>query len=101
MFRHTALRWALLGLLVAGALARAFTAEFFGLEILIEILILAMLVIALDLVAGFGGMVSLCHGALMGAGAYAYAMLTVRAGVDPALAMLGAMAVAGAGGWAV
>ncbi|MEM6490096.1 MAG: branched-chain amino acid ABC transporter permease, partial [Pseudomonadota bacterium] len=29
------------------------------------------------------------------------AMLTVRAGVDPALAMLGAMAVAGAGGWAV
>ncbi len=32
-----------------------------------------MLVLALDIVAGFGGMVSLCHGALMGVGAYAYA----------------------------
>lgn len=41
-------------------------ADYFGFEILSEILILAILVLALDMVAGFGGMVSLCHGALMG-----------------------------------
>ena len=76
MFRRNALRYTALVLLAVGALIQAFTAEYFGLEILTEILILAMLVLALDIVAGFGGMVSLCHGALMGVGAYAYAMLS-------------------------
>jgi ABC-type branched-subunit amino acid transport system permease subunit len=38
-----------------------------------------MLVLALDIVAGFGGMVSLCHGALMGLGAYAYALGAAKA----------------------
>ena len=83
MFRHNALRYMALVLLAAGALFQAFTAEYFGLEILTEILILAMLVLALDIVAGLGGMVSLCHGALMGVGAYAYAILSAKAGLAP------------------
>ena len=48
-----------------------------------------MLVLALDIVAGFGGMVSLCHGALMGVGAYAYALLSTKAGIAPPVAMAG------------
>lgn len=101
MFRHNTLRYATLILLAVAALFTAFTAEYFGIEILTEILILAMLVLALDMVAGFGGMVSLCHGALMGVGAYAYAVLTIKAGLAPPAAMAGAVAIAGAAAWAI
>lgn len=101
MFRHNALRYAVLVLLAAAALFQAFTAEYFGLEILTEILILAMLVLALDIVAGFGGMVSLCHGALMGLGAYAYALLSAKAGIAAPVAMAGAVALTGAAAWVV
>nr|WP_210730578.1 branched-chain amino acid ABC transporter permease [Roseibacterium persicicum] len=80
---------------------QAFTAGYFGLEILIEILILCMLVLALDLVAGFGGMVSLCHGALMGVGAYAFAALATLAGLDPWLAALAAVALTAAVAWVI
>ncbi len=101
MFRHTALRYTVLVLLASAALFQAFTAEYFGLEILTEILILAILVLALDIVAGFGGMVSLCHGALMGVGAYAYAILSTKAGVAPPVAMAGAIALTGATAWII
>ncbi|MGB0659135.1 MAG: branched-chain amino acid ABC transporter permease [Mangrovicoccus sp.] len=101
MFRHTALRYSVLVLLAAGAVFQAFSAEYFGLEILTEILILAMLVLALDMVAGFGGMVSLCHGALMGVGAYGFALLSTKAGLAPPLAMAGAVAVTGAAAWVI
>ncbi|WP_068115866.1 branched-chain amino acid ABC transporter permease [Tropicimonas marinistellae] len=101
MFRHNALRYTVLVLLASGALFQAFTAEYFGLEILTEILILAILVLALDIVAGFGGMVSLCHGALMGVGAYAYALFSTKAGVAPPVAMGGAVAVTGAAAWVI
>ncbi|WP_425102474.1 branched-chain amino acid ABC transporter permease [Tropicibacter sp. S64] len=101
MFHHTPLRYITLCLLAAGALFQALTGDYFGLEILTEILILAMLVLALDMVAGFGGMVSLCHGALMGVGAYGFATLSAKAGLSPSVAMAGAVALTGAIGWAV
>lgn len=101
MFRHTSLRYGALVLLASLALFRAFTAEYFGLEILTEIFILAVLVLALDMVAGFGGMVSLCHGALMGVGAYAYALLSTIAGISPPVAMVGAVAITGSAAWAI
>ena len=101
MFRHNALRYATLVILASGALFQALTAEYFGLEILTEILILAMLVLALDIVAGFGGMVSLCHGALLGVGAYTYALLSTTAGIAPPVAIAGAIAVTGAAAWVV
>ncbi|MDO6730959.1 branched-chain amino acid ABC transporter permease [Marinovum sp. 2_MG-2023] len=101
MFRHTALRYAALGLLASAAVFQAFTADYFGLEILTEILILAMLVLALDMVAGFGGMVSLGHGALMGVGAYGYALLSTMGGLAPPVAMVGAVLVSGAAAWVI
>ncbi|MCA8882080.1 MAG: branched-chain amino acid ABC transporter permease [Rhodobacteraceae bacterium] len=101
MFRLTPVRSGALGLLAALGLYAAFSAEYFGLEILTEIAILSMLVIALDMVAGFGGMVSLCHGALLGIGAYAYAGLTTMTGADPFLALLGAVVLTGIAGFLV
>ncbi|WP_066701723.1 branched-chain amino acid ABC transporter permease [Celeribacter ethanolicus] len=101
MFQHSALRYTALILLAVGAFAQAVTAGYFGLEVLTEILLLAMLVLALDMVAGFGGMVSLCHGALMGVGAYAYAILTTKAGLAPPVALGGSIAVTGAAAWVI
>ena len=50
---------------------------YFAREIVIEITILAILAVSLDVVAGFGRMVSLCHGAIMGISAYTFGILTV------------------------
>ncbi|WP_277620973.1 ABC transporter permease subunit [Pseudophaeobacter leonis] len=88
-------------LLASAALFQAFTAQYFGLEILTEILILAMLVLALDMVAGFGGMVSLCHGALMGVGAYGYAVLSTTAGLTSPVAMGAAVAITAGISWVI
>ena len=101
MFRHNTLRYAVLVVLALAGLFQAMTASYFGLEILTEILILAMLVLALDMVAGFGGMVSLCHGALMGVGAYGYALLSTKAGLTPIASMALASAITGLIGWAI
>ncbi len=101
MFRHTPLRLATLALLAAAGIGYAFGASYFGLEILTEIAILAILVLALDMVAGFGGMVSLAHGALAGVGAYAYAMLSTKAGAAPPVALIGAIGATGAIAWAI
>jgi branched-chain amino acid transport system permease protein len=93
MFMHTPLRLTALALFAAGSLAYAFAAGFFGLEILTEIAILAILVIALELVVCFGGMVSLCHGALLGVGAYAFTVAANDAGLTALPAMLLAVAL--------
>lgn len=101
MFHHTPLRLVTLAVLLVGLLVATLTAGYFGLEILAEIMVLAMLVIALDLVAGFGGMVSLAHGALLGFGAYGYAMLTGSLGWSAAPAMIAAILATGATSWIV
>lgn len=101
MFRHTPLRIATLLALLGGMIAASFVAGFFGLEIMAEIVVLAILVLALDLVAGFGGMVSLCHGALLGFGAYAFAVMTGMLGWDPFPAMLAAIALTGVLAWII
>ena len=68
---------------------------YFGKEIVSEIAIFAILAMSLDLVAGYSGMVSLMHGALLGFGAYIYALMAAKWGVSPALAMLAASAATG------
>lgn len=75
------------------------TAGYFGKEILAEIILFAILAMSLDFLAGYGGMVSLGHAALYGAGAYVFAVLTVNYGWGVPAAMVAAMAfcfVAGA-----
>ena len=87
----------LLGLaLVLGLAAYAAFGGYFAREIVIEIAILIILAISLDFVAGYGGMVSLCHGAIYGLGAYLYAAATVLFALPPlaatGLAMVGCAA---------
>lgn len=80
MFRQTHTRSAVLVAVMAGLILHATMGGFFAREIVIEIAILAILAISLDVAAGFGGMVSLAHGAIMGVAAYTYAILSVKLG---------------------
>ena len=83
MFRQTPLRTFALIAVLAGLATYAATGGYFAREIVLEITILAILAVSLDIVSGFGGMVSLFHGALMGLSAYGYSVLTVKFGLPP------------------
>ncbi len=74
MFRLTRRRAGLVLLVLAALAGWAVLGGYLAREIVVEIAILGILALALDLVAGFGGMVSLAHGAIMGVGAYGYAL---------------------------
>lgn len=98
MFRQTPARTIVLFVTLAGLAAYASGGGFFAREIVVEIAILAILAISLDVVAGFGGMVSLAHGAMMGLSAYTYAIFSVKLGWPPlpsAVMGVGAAAVFG------
>lgn len=74
MFRLTRIRGGVLLLIVVALAIWAIVGGYLARDIVAQIAILAILALALDLVAGFGGMVSLAHGAIMGVGAYGYAL---------------------------
>lgn len=101
MFFQTPLRnFIMIGYLLICAYI-AMTADYFGVEILTELLILAMIALALDLVAGFGGMVSLCHGALAGLGAYVFATLCTKLGFGAFESVLIACVLTGMVSWLI
>ncbi|MCZ7676334.1 MAG: branched-chain amino acid ABC transporter permease [Roseovarius sp.] len=95
MFRQTPARSLVLIVTLAGLAAYASAGGFFAREIVIEIAILAILAISLDVVAGFGGMVSLAHGAMMGLSAYTYAIFSVKLGWPPLPSALLGVAASG------
>lgn len=98
MFRQTLPRTLTLLAALGGLALYAIFGGYFARDIVVEIAILAILAISLDVVAGFGGMVSLCHGAILGVSAYAYGILTVKFGLPAlpaAIAAIGAAAVFG------
>lgn len=101
MFHHTPLRRATFFVLAICGFLYTLNASYFGLEIMAEIVILAILVLALDIAAGHGGMVSLCHGALMGVGAYAYALAATSMDFSPFIALLFAVGLAGLAAWII
>lgn len=101
MFRQTPLKSSAVALLLAAGIGYGLTAGYFGLELLTRVAVLAVLAMALDIVAGYGGMVSLAHGALFGAGAYVFAVVTVMSGQSPWLAMLAAILTVAAFAWAI
>lgn len=70
------------------AVAAALVADDFLLRFLAEILLIGVAVMSLDLLIGFGGLVSLGHAALFGGAAYAAAIVARHAGGD-LLLMLG------------
>ena len=70
-------------------------ADVFGFEILAEIAVFAILAMALDLLAGYAGLVSLAQGALYGIGAYGFAYASATLGLAAPLAMAIAVPVTG------
>jgi branched-chain amino acid transport system permease protein len=83
--------------LLAALLVWHSQAEYFGFELLAEIAVFAILAMSLDLLAGYGGMVSLGHAALFGVGAYLYSWASSdMVGLTPALAMVAAVLGSGA-----
>jgi branched-chain amino acid transport system permease protein len=101
MFRQTPLKsFTMIGLLVAGALY-AWAGGYFAGELVVQAAGLAILAIGLDLAAGYGGMISLCHGAIYGVSAYVFAAMTVRLGISPLLAFPAAILAATLFGLAV
>ena len=80
MFHQTTTRLLVLAVVIIALAMHAATGGYYASEIVVEIAILAILALSLDFVAGFGGMVSLCHGAIMGIAAYVYAILSVKLG---------------------
>ncbi|MDQ8730992.1 branched-chain amino acid ABC transporter permease [Bradyrhizobium sp. LHD-71] len=68
--------------LLAVALALPFTVPTYYVQFASKVLIMGILAMALNLVVGFGGLVSLCHAAFFGLGGYALALATPK--YDPA-----------------
>ncbi|MDZ4769648.1 MAG: branched-chain amino acid ABC transporter permease [Chloroflexota bacterium] len=72
-------------------------------SLLTEMLIAGLFALSLNLIMGYGGMVSFGHAAFYGLGGYAVGILTTRYGVDPFVAMALAPFVAALGaliiGW--
>ncbi|MGH7406952.1 MAG: ABC transporter permease [Candidatus Methylomirabilales bacterium] len=93
--RAALLAW---GSLLAGLALLPLVLPAYDLLIGIEMLLFALLASSLQLLMGYGGMVSFGHAAYFGLGAYAAALLSTKAGL-PWLAALGlAPVVAAAGG---
>ena len=91
-------------LLLAGALLLApLVATQYGLVLLTEILVFALFAASLHFIMGAGGMASFGHAAYFGLGAYAAALLLLRAKLPMELALLLAPAAAALGafvfGW--
>lgn len=101
MFRQTTAKTVAAALLLTAGVAYGLTAGYFGRELLTEVAILAILVISLDLVAGYGGMVSLAHGAFFGTGAYVFAAVALLSGQGAPLGLLAAILATAAFAWAI
>ncbi len=79
--------WLLSGLIVTLLLVvLPFGLNSYHVGLLTKMLILALFAMSLDLLLGYAGLPSLGHAAFFGVGAYAVAMLTLRAGLNPWLA---------------
>jgi len=76
-YTDTKLRPYVFIMLLLGAIIYGNTTGYYGNEILAEIAIYAILAMALDLVAGYAGMISLGHAGFFALGAYVTAALTV------------------------
>lgn len=101
MFYQTGIKTGSVALVTIGLIIYAIFGGYFAREIVIEIALLAMLAIALDFIAGYGGMISLCHGAIYGMGAYIFGALTALTATNSWLAALAAIIGTALFGWIV
>jgi branched-chain amino acid transport system permease protein len=81
-----------LGLVLAALVALpAFAGEFY-VNLASQVLIAAIIAMSLNLLVGYGGLISLGHASFVGFAAYVYAWLATRLGVGNGLAALAALA---------
>lgn len=74
--------WLLIAMLLAVACVLPFVVPKYYVQFASKALILGMIAMALNLVVGYGGLVSMCHAAFFGLGGYALAIATPK--YDPA-----------------
>jgi len=98
VFEQTVPKTLCVAAVASGLALYAIFGGYFAREIAIEIALLAMLAVSLDVIAGYGGMVSLCHGAIYGVGAYGFGAMTALGGHPASLSALVAVALAAAFG---
>jgi branched-chain amino acid transport system permease protein len=101
MFRQTPLKTLTVIVLLAAGVLYAWVGGYFARELIVQAAALAILAIGLDFAAGYGGMISLCHGAIFGISAYVFAAMTVLLGLSPFLAFPAAIIAAALFGLAV
>ncbi len=93
------LKWRWSGLVLLALIALPFVANVFGeafyIALATRILIFALAATSLNLILGFGGMVSFGHAAFLGVGAYTVVILSQMGVVDAWVAWPTAMVVAG------
>ena len=93
------LKWRWSGLVLLALIALPFVANVFGeafyIALATRILIFALAATSLNLILGFGGMVSFGHAAFLGVGAYTVVILSQMGVVDASVAWPTAMVVAG------
>jgi branched-chain amino acid transport system permease protein len=70
--------WLIVGLAIAAAIALPAVVPTYYVQFVSKALILGMLAMALNLVVGYGGLVSLCHAALFGVAGYALALFSPK-----------------------
>lgn len=58
-----------------------------------QILVFGLFAVSVNILAGFGGMVSLGHAGFLGVAAYSYAIMTATYGVSPVIAVLGTLMI--------
>jgi len=80
------LRRIIVVVLLIAAVALPFVSPTYYVQFITKILILGILAMALNLVVGFGGLVSMCHGAFFGIAGYTLALMTPK--YEPALLWL-------------
>ena len=83
--------WILLA--AAAAAVPAFTANTYYLYVVVSAGLLTVVTAGLNVLVGFGGQISLGHAGFYAIGAYTAALLTVRAGWNPWIAVLAAILV--------
>lgn len=101
MFYQTGIKTFFVALTTLCLILYAVFGGYFAREIVIEIALLAILAVALDFIAGYGGMISLCHGAIYGMGAYIFGALTALTTTNTWLAALAAIIGTAFFGWVV
>ena len=92
------MKWIALALFATAALLLPFVAGDFYINLASQIFIAAIFAMSLNLLVGFGGMISLGHASYLGVAAYLSALLTSRYGFDhgaaAALSILGTVVMA-------